>query len=240
MSDHDKKLNDIVETMIREIEQEKSVQLDESFRSQLKEEMSERVARQVEIKRKQEVGKRKKEAKAKEEFFRRFGFNFRAQHMTLAIGVIILIITGLPIKFHDTMVAKIFFEITGGITVSRIIHRVGATILIFVSIWHMLFITLTKTGRSDFMLLLPTLKDLKDFFRNMEYFVGLSKEKPKFGRFSYVEKFDYWAVYWGMVIMICSGLLLWFNNFFLGLVPNSFSTLQRKSIPTKRCSRHLP
>ncbi len=215
----DKNLDDIAETMISEVEREENIGLDEEFRSHLKEELIERVKQHAEIKRRQSQEMKKKEAKAREESFLRFGLNFRMQHLTLAVGVIILIISGLPIKFHDTNVAKIFFGLTGGITVSRIIHRIGATLLIIVSLWHLAYIILTKNGRSDFKQLLPTIKDFKDFLQNIKYFLGVSREKPKFGRFSYVEKFDYWAVYWGMVIMILSGLLLWFNNFFLGVVP---------------------
>jgi cytochrome b subunit of formate dehydrogenase len=205
--------------MITEVERDEGVKLEESFRERLKGELVGKVRQHLEIKRREEEVRKKKEAKSREEYFQRFGLNFRMQHLTLAIGVIILIITGLPIKFHDTTVARMFFGLTGGIAVSRVIHRVGATILIFVSIWHILYITMTKSGRREFKLLLPTKKDFKDFLQNIKYFVGLTKEKPRFGRFSYVEKFDYWAVYWGMVIMICSGLLLWFNNFFLGIVP---------------------
>ncbi len=215
----DKKLDDLTEAVIREVEADENVKLDEEFRSGLKEELVQKVRQHLEAKRKLEEIRKNKEAKAREENFPRFGLNFRLQHLTLAIGVIILIITGLPIKFHDSVVSKLFFEITGGITVSRIIHRIGATLLIIVSIWHILYITASKTGRNDFKQLIPTPKDLKDFLQNMKYLLGLSKEKPRYGRFSYIEKFDYWAVYWGMVIMILSGLLLWFNNFFLGLVP---------------------
>ena len=51
------------------------------------------------------------------------------------------------------------------------------------------------------------------------YFLGRTDEHPKFGRFSYVEKFDYWAVYWGMVIMVGSGCLLWFESVSLSLFP---------------------
>ena len=218
-SKEDSKIADAAERLINDVVNDQKIDLDEEFKSRLKRELIERIREHVESKRRQEEEKRKKEAKTKQEYFLRFGLNFRMQHLTLAGGVIILIITGLPIKFHDSTVAKIFFELTGGIAVSRMIHRVGATLLIIVSVWHVLSITLTKTGRNDFKQLLPTVEDMKDFVKNIKYLLGLSKERPRYGRFSYVEKFDYWAVYWGMVIMIFSGLLLWFNNFFLGIVP---------------------
>ena len=52
-------------------------------------------------------------------------------------------------------------------------------------------------------------KDIEDFWNQVKYFFGKSKEKAKFGRFSFIEKFDYWAVYWGFVIMIGSGIIMW-------------------------------
>ncbi len=219
MSDSNGKIVDTADKMIGQVLKEEKVELDEEFKSALKDELVEKIRRHVEDKRREEEERIRKEEKSRKEYFLRFGLNFRLQHLTLAIGVIILIVTGLPIKFHDTLVAKIFFEMIGGIGVSRFLHRLGATLLIIVSIWHVLFITTTKTGRNDFRQLLPTPKDLKDFIQNIKYLLGMSKQKPRYGRFSYIEKFDYWAVYWGMVIMICSGLILWFNNFFLGIVP---------------------
>ncbi|HAR46237.1 MAG: hypothetical protein A2072_06965 [Nitrospirae bacterium GWC1_57_7] len=53
-------------------------------------------------------------------------------------------------------------------------------------------------------------KDVVDFFQNVAYYVGLSKKKANFGKFSYMQKFDYWAVYWGMFIIGTSGLFLAF------------------------------
>ena len=58
--------------------------------------------------------------------------------------------------------------------------------------------------------MLPGLQDVKDLVQDMKYYVGLSDVKAQYGRFSYREKFDYWAVGWGMVIMIGGGLILMF------------------------------
>jgi cytochrome b subunit of formate dehydrogenase len=56
--------------------------------------------------------------------------------------------------------------------------------------------------------MLPRIQDVRDLIQDMKYYVGLSDEKPKFGRFSYREKFDYWAVGWGILIMVGGGLIL--------------------------------
>src|SRR3990170_2607308 len=69
------------------------------------------------------------------------------------------------------------------------------------------------------ILLIITPKDARDLVQNNRHFLGKAPEKPRFGRFSYIEKFDYWAVYWGCVIMIGSGLFLWFEMIVLKYFP---------------------
>jgi len=86
-----------------------------------------------------------------------------------------------------------------------------------------------REGRRNFWELLPRPKDVTDFFQMLRYFLGKSDEKPRFGRFSYVEKFDYWAVYWGMVIMIGSGLILWFLETSLRFLPKFAADIAREA-----------
>ena len=159
------------------------------------------------------------EKKEASRMFNRFSLNVRIQHWVMAVSVIILVITGMPIKFSNAAFSGFILKLLGGIEVSRILHRIGATGLILVSIYHLFFIIFTREGRRNFKLMIPTPKDAADILMNIRYFLGLSREKPKFGRYSYVEKFDYWAVYWGCIIMICSGTVLWFNNFFMHNFP---------------------
>ena len=161
----------------------------------------------------------KERARKKEIEVERFSLNVRIQHAVMFTGVIILIITGLPLKFHDVGLSDFVIRLLGGIENSRFLHRVGATMLIGVSFYHVLYLLFSKEGRYNFMELLPRFKDIKDFIEMMKYYMGLTHHKPKFGRFSYVEKFDYWAVYWGIVIMVGSGLLLWFEEISLRLLP---------------------
>ena len=215
----------IYEEIINEIEKE-GFKIKEELKKKIKREIKEKIKKELE----EEVKKIKKreEKKEEEEYFIRFSLNVRIQHFILALGCILLIITGLPIKFHDTFWAEIYFKITGGIQVSRFLHRIGATLLVIVAIWHTIYL-FTKEGRREFKELLPRKKDFLDFFQNIKYFLKLTDEKPKFGRYSYIEKFDYWAVYWGMVIMITSGTLMWFHNFFLGIIPKFILDIAREA-----------
>jgi len=149
----------------------------------------------------------------------RFGVNIRAQHFVLAVSMVLLILSGLPIRFHDSVVWKFIIFLLGGIDNSTFLHRVGASGLMIICVWHVSWLALTREGRREFLALLPMPKDLFDVIQNMKYFLRLSNEKAAFDRFSYIEKFDYWAVYWGVVVMVGSGLLLWFQDTTLRFLP---------------------
>jgi cytochrome b subunit of formate dehydrogenase len=163
---------------------------------------------------------RRKEKHAGEgQMFERFNRNFRFQHMVMFSSVIILIITGMPIKFPDFILSRFFINLWGGINNSTLVHRIGALMLVYFMLHHLVYSIFSRDGRRDFVLLIPMPKDLRDAVQNIRYFLGKAKEKPKFGRFSYIEKFDYWAVYWGCIIMIGSGAFLWGESIVLKYLP---------------------
>ena len=197
----------------------------EKIRQRVREELEREIRQQAASDRKEE-GRRQREEKRREkhpdeggEKFLRFNRNFRFQHMVMFTSVIILIITGMPIKFPHFIFSRFIISFWGGIQNSTIIHRIGAGMLIYFMVHHLLYTILSKDGRRDFWLLIPTPKDAKDIVLNIRNFLGKTAEKPKFGRFSYIEKFDYWAVYWGCIIMIGSGLCLWFETTVLKFAP---------------------
>lgn len=152
------------------------------------------------------------------ETFERFSQNERIQHIVLFSSFIVLVITGFPLKFPEVEIFNAIFLFTGGVKGARIIHRIAATAMILdflyhnYWVWKMIF--QGKIRLKDVFLLVPRPRDAIDLYKNLCYFMGLRKERPKFDKFSYVEKFDYWAVYWGMFIMAGSGLVLWFPEFF--------------------------
>lgn len=155
----------------------------------------------------------KKERRKKsfaEDSVERLTLQQRLQHMILFTSTLLLIVTGLPIKFHEAPAANFVIRLLGGANVTRILHRIGALGLTIVGGYHLLYCLVFEEGRKSFGQLLPSLQDLKDILQQIGYFLGFKQERPLFHRYSYVEKFDYWAVYWGMVVMIASGYILWF------------------------------
>ncbi len=149
--------------------------------------------------------------------FERFSLNERLQHIVLFSSFIVLVFTGFPLKYPEVEFLDPLFYLTGGVQGARIIHRIAAVIMGLDFLYHNLYIFSLlyrrRIGLKQILLMVPQPKDVKDLVQNFRYFMGLSKERPRFDKFSYLEKFDYWAVYWGVFIMGGSGLVLWFPEF---------------------------
>jgi cytochrome b subunit of formate dehydrogenase len=206
------------------IDPEKAAELREKIRKRVHEEMERELRIQTAADRREEERKAREERRKEKhhdegEMFQRFNRNFRFQHMVMFSSVILLIITGMPIKFPNFILSRIVINLWGGINNSTLVHRIGAGMLIYFMVHHLFYTILSRDGRRDFLLLIPMPKDLRDAVQNVRFFLGKEGEKPKFGRFSYIEKFDYWAVYWGCIIMIGSGLLLWGESIALKYMP---------------------
>jgi formate dehydrogenase subunit gamma len=158
-----------------------------------------------------------REAFLRQERFERFSLNQRIQHILLFSSLILLVITGFPLKYPEVEWLGAIYYLTGGPVGARIIHRIAAVVMLLVFVYHNIYIFHLvyrgKIGLKEILLMVPSPKDVKDLIKNIRYFVGLSTERPNFDRFSYIEKFDYWAVYWGMFIMGISGMVLWFPEF---------------------------
>jgi len=149
--------------------------------------------------------------------FKRFNIFFRIQHILMFLSVSTLVITAIPMwclkyPYSETLTGIIDFF--GGLERVRIIHHLAGWTLTFTFFYHLLYVLIHPEGRRDFILMLPKIKDFRDLYHNILYFIGKEKDPPKFGRFSYFEKFDYWAVYWGCIIMCVSGLIMMYPEKF--------------------------
>ncbi|HXZ32617.1 MAG TPA: cytochrome b/b6 domain-containing protein [Terriglobales bacterium] len=140
----------------------------------------------------------------------------RIQHMTLLVSFIVLVMTGFALKFPDSWFAAML-----GMTekVRGITHRVAAVVMIASGLGHLFYLALTRDGRRLFRDFLPVPKDASDVSRTMGYYLGLTSEKPEFGRFTYAEKAEYWALVWGLIVMASTGIMLWARVFFGNLLP---------------------
>ncbi len=142
-------------------------------------------------------------------YHQRFTLNERIQHLLLMISIFTLIATGMPVRFHNVPTAELVVQWIGGNPIRATLHRLGALLLISLAFYHLLYLLFTPRGREQFRALLPTRKDLSDLGQMLKYYLGIDRKKPPFGRFNYIEKFEYWAVVWGVAIMGLTGLMLW-------------------------------
>jgi len=167
--------------------------------------------------------RRKSQKNVSTVYFQRFNGHFLAQHLMLLLSVTMLFISGFFLfatRYPGAVWSTTITGTSGGLDFWRVIHRIGGALLIAVSFYHLMYSVIHQEGRRDFCLLLPTLKDFKHLFENLSFFIGRSKKPPEFGRFTYFEKFDYWAVWWGCVIMIVTGIAMWFPDLVLSLFPD--------------------
>ena len=131
----------------------------------------------------------------------------RVQHWLMLTSFIALAVTGFALKYPDSPMAWML----GNEAVRRIGHRVAAVVMVAVSLYHLFYILSTREGRRLFVDFLPTLQDLRDLKVNLFYYLGWSKQEPKFARFTYGEKAEYLALVWGTFLMTVTGLLMWFK-----------------------------
>jgi cytochrome b subunit of formate dehydrogenase len=171
----------------------------------------------------------------------RYSIHIRIQHMLTFVTFLTLAFTGLPIAFFDHFWAQPLNAIIGGVDVSRIIHRTLASIMIFSMLYHMVTITLgplhqAMHGRFELRrTIIPTLKDIRDFKKDMLYFAGTSTQRPEMDKFMYKQKIHYFAAAFGNMVMIISGSSFLFPEFWAAVLPvgvaSHFQEMMRLSHP---------
>lgn len=158
--------------------------------------------------------------------FVRFARRERIMHLFVIISFIGLALTGMMLKFAHMTWATVLSKWIGGVAVAGFIHRVCAIITFGYMTTHLVFLFRQKreSGLSWLKFIfsknsmVPTWKDAQDFYYTMKWFLGIG-ERPPYGRWTYWEKFDYFAVFWGVMIIGTSGLMLWFPEWFTKFLP---------------------
>lgn len=153
----------------------------------------------------------------------RFNFHQRFQHWCLVVAFATLVYTGFPLKFADRAWAAWMVQVIGGVDVARGVHRVAGMLLILGLLYHLVYVGVLvirkarqeKTGvlRAIFrMPLAVTPYDMREMTHLVMYLLGLRKNRPLQGRFSMPEKFEYFGVFWGTVLLGATGLLMWYSD----------------------------
>ncbi|MGO9938943.1 MAG: formate dehydrogenase subunit gamma [Terracidiphilus sp.] len=156
--------------------------------------------------------------------FVRFTAAQRTLHAVLFSTFLGLAATGLPLRFSESIWARGLAKFVGGFGAILFFHKFCALALTVAFLIHVKDIfqrALVKREKGVFWgvtSMVANWKDVKDIFAHMRWFIGLGP-KPKFDRYAYWEKFDYWAVFWGMLVIGFSGYAMWFAPFFAHFLP---------------------
>jgi cytochrome b subunit of formate dehydrogenase len=160
----------------------------------------------------------------REKHVQRFSRTWRIAHLLFALSLMVLTLTGMPLFYSEVSWAPAIMNALGGPQVAGIIHRAAAVLFAGVFFWHLLYLMFTLGRRwRTFKLfgpnsLVPGLQDAKDMLAMFKWFFGRGP-RPVLDRWTYWEKFDYWAPFWGVTIIGVSGLIMWLPSFFGNFLP---------------------
>jgi cytochrome b subunit of formate dehydrogenase len=167
----------------------------------------------------------------------RFTVNERLQHWVLAASFGVLVLTGFALVFSWRVPV---LEAERGVWLRAFAHRAAAVTFMGLAVYHIAYVALTRRGRHNLRALVPRLRsardlvcrcaaclrlgppsvsDWRDLVETVKYNLGLRPTRPAMGRFTYAEKMEYLALVWGSVVMILTGLALWFEVPFLNRFP---------------------
>lgn len=150
---------------------------------------------------------------------RRMSLNEVWQHAFLMVTFVVLVISGFSLRFSESWFARLFFGWDGGFGYRGLVHRVAAILFTFTVVWHLVYLLVTLRGRTFLKDMIPTIEDGKQLLHRMSFALGMREDAPRFGRFSYVEKMEYWALIWGTFVMLLTGFMLWFDNLIVQFIP---------------------
>ena len=143
----------------------------------------------------------------------RMTVNERLQHAVLVLSFTALVVTGFMLRYPEAWwvvgirgISSRAFELRG------LVHRIASIVMLGSGVWHVCYLAFTGPGRKLFLEMLPRWRDVTAPWGVLKFNLGLSPDKPAFGRFCYIEKAEYWAMAWGTALMTVTGVILWFDN----------------------------
>ena len=157
---------------------------------------------------------------AGESQFRMFAFE-RLQHALLAGSFLILVWSGFALKYPTQWWARPMLFWEGSSPVRSLVHRTAAVVFVAVTVMHAVSLAASRKLRHHWRELVPAKRDIAEAAGTFGYNLGVLNQRPAVSEHSYVEKAEYWAVVWGAIVMILTGVMLWANSFALAWLPKS-------------------
>lgn len=152
-------------------------------------------------------------------FVVRFNLRQRAEHWAVMGSFIVLVVTGLPQKYFESGWAEWIIITLGGIDMTRLLHRYFGILLTLLTLNHIGYVMYAVFFKKLRPSMIPTIKDASDAIMMLKYCLGVSDDQPRFDRYDYRQKFEYWGLLFGVFIMIITGFILYYPNWATVLFP---------------------
>lgn len=150
----------------------------------------------------------------------RFSIRQRAEHFVAMTLFILLIASGMPQKYPSAGISAAVVRALGGIEAARILHRAcGLLFTLAVAVHLALAILPVLTRRVKVFSMVPDRKDFTDAVTTLRYYLGLTKSQAAFDRYDFRQKFEYWGMVMGSLLMVASGFILLFPLAVTGFLP---------------------
>jgi len=156
---------------------------------------------------------------SEDESFERMSLGERVQHGAVIIAFVLLAVTGVPLLFHLGQISGRLTEAGSGIDLRGFVHRAAAVMLVAAAAAHIVSAAFTRRGRQMFHDMRPRIKDFRDAVQAFAYGLCLRRTPPLFDRYSFLEKFEYWSLVWGTLIMTVTGIFMWRVGLGLAVLP---------------------
>ena len=144
---------------------------------------------------------------------------FRIAHWGVMLSFPTLVYTGFALKYPEQWWARPLLQWEEHTSFRGSVHRVAAVLLMAATLYHFVHLAVNKRDRRFLLAMLPKFRDASDLLGAVLFNIGLRQQEPRFAKFNYAEKLEYWAFLWGTAVMALSGFFLWFNNFALRHFP---------------------
>jgi formate dehydrogenase subunit gamma len=149
----------------------------------------------------------------------RFSKRQRVEHFLVMMLFLLLAVTGFPQKFFDMTWSQWLIIHLGGIDRVRWLHRLSGVLFAVVAVLHLAVVLSLAARKRITLAMIPTKKDFRDAIITLRYYLGLSEEQARFDRYEYRQKFEYWGLILGGLIMIGTGFILYYPIFWTGFLP---------------------
>jgi len=150
----------------------------------------------------------------------RMSLHFRVAHGLVVLSFPVLVVTGFALRYPEAWWAAPLVAFEGSFPLRADVHRAAALLLCAACAYHVVHLARAKRERRMLRRMLPSVRDARDVLGFFAWALGRRAQRPGFGVVNYAEKMEYWAFFWGTLVMAVSGFVLWFESWSLRLLPS--------------------